>query len=46
MIRYTTRVENNMFYVRFNLSPQDVRCSRNNYTATHKGGGTTSRYGI
>lgn len=46
MIRYTTRVENNMFYVKFNLSPQDVKCSRNNYTAVHKGGGTTSRYGI
>lgn len=38
MIRYKTRVENNKFYVKFELYPQDVKCSRANYTATHKGG--------
>lgn len=46
MIRYTTRVEGDRFIAKFNLSPQDVSCSRGNYTATHKGAGTTSRYGI
>lgn len=46
MIQYTTSIENNLFYVRFNLSPQDVKCSRSNYTAIHKGAGTTSRQGI
>lgn len=46
MIRYTTSIENNLFYVRFNLSPQDVKASRSNYNAVHKGAGTTHRQGI
>lgn len=46
MIKYETSIENNHFYVRFNLSPQDVQCSRGNYTATHRGAGTTDREGI
>lgn len=46
MIRYTTRIQDNKFYVKFDLSPQDVKCSRGNYTAIHKGAGTTSRNGI
>ena len=46
MIRYTTSVENNLFYARFNLSPQDVKAYRSNYTAIHRGSGTTSRQGI
>lgn len=45
MIKYTTSIENNLFYVRFNLSPKDVTCHRSNYTATHKGAGS-SRQGI
>lgn len=46
MIRYKTRVENNKFYVKFELYPQDVKCSRANYTATHKGGTGSYRSGI
>lgn len=46
MIRYSTKINNNKFVVNFDLTPQDVKCSRSNYTAVHKGAGTTSRYGI
>lgn len=46
MISYTTRVEGNKFIAKFDVSPKDVKCSRGNYTAVHKGAGTTSRYGI
>lgn len=45
MIRYDTSIRDNKFYVRFELSPQDVQCSRGNYTAIHKGAGS-SRQGI
>lgn len=46
MITQSSRVENNVFKVTFNFSPKDIRCSRGNYTAVHKGSGTTSRQGI
>lgn len=46
MITYSTKIENNQFKVTWDFSPKDVKCSRGNYTATHKGGGTTSRKGI
>lgn len=46
MIKYSTKIENNKFVVNFDLTPKDIKCSRSNYTATHKGAGTTSRYGI
>lgn len=47
MITHSTRIQDNKCYITFDLTPKDVRCSRGNYTATHKGGsGTTERYGI
>lgn len=46
MISYSTKVENNVFKVTFNFSPKDITCSRSNYTATHRGAGTTARMGI
>lgn len=46
MIKYSTKIENNKFVVNFDLTPKDIKCSRSNYTAIHKGAGTTSRYGI
>lgn len=46
MITHSTRIENNVFKVTFNFTPKDVVCSRGNYTATHKGAGTSSRQGI
>lgn len=46
MINYSTAIVNNRFEVTFDFSPKDIRYSRNNYTATHKGSGTTHRQGI
>lgn len=46
MINYTTAIVNNKFEVTFDFSPKDVTYSRNNYTATHRGNGTSHRQGI
>ena len=46
MIKSSTKIVNNKCVVTFDFTPQDVKYSRSNYTATHKGGGTTSRLGI
>ena len=46
MITYSTKIENNQFKVTWDFTPKDIKCSRGNYTAVHKGGGTTSRKGI
>ena len=46
MIKSSTKISNNKCVVSFNFTPQDIKYSRSNYTATHKGGGTTSRLGI
>lgn len=46
MIKSSTQIVNNKCVVSFDFTPQDVTYSRSNYTATHKGGGTTSRLGI
>ena len=46
MISHRTTTVNNKCRVTFDFTPKDVVCSRGNYTATHVGGGTTSRYGI
>lgn len=52
MISKTTRVENNKFYVDFDVKPKDLKHKRKwnsndkGYTATHVGGGTTKRKGI
>ena len=46
MIKSSQRVVNNTCEITFDFTPQDIQYSRSNYTATHKGGGTTHRYGI
>ena len=43
MIKYKTEIKNNKFYVNFDLTPDNIVCSRNNYTATHKANGTRER---
>lgn len=46
MIKYETRITDNKFYVDFNIIPDNVVCSRGNYTAIHKsnnGQGTGER---
>lgn len=46
MIQKSTAIVNNQCQVTFDFTPQDVRYSRSNYTATHKGAGTSHRQGI
>lgn len=46
MIKYSKAVVNNKCEITFDFTPQDIKYSRSNYTATHKGGGTTARQGI
>ena len=46
MIKSSKAIVSNRCEVTFDFTPQDVKYSRSNYTATHKGGGTTSRQGI
>lgn len=46
MIKSSKAIVSNKCEVTFDFTPQDVKYSRSNYTATHKGGGTTSRLGI
>lgn len=51
MISKTTRIEDNKFYVDFDVRPKDIKhkrqySSEKPYTATHVGGGTTKRKGI
>lgn len=46
MITHSKSVVNNKCQIVFDFTPDDVTYSRNNYTARHKGGGTTSRQGI
>lgn len=46
MIKYSKAIVNNKCEITFDFTPQDVKYSRSNYTATHKGGGTTARQGI
>ena len=46
MIKSSKAIVSNRCEITFDFTPQDVKYSRSNYTATHKGGGTTSRQGI
>lgn len=46
MINYTTAIVNNKFEVTFDFTPDDVRYSRNNYTAVHRASGRTDRQGV
>lgn len=46
MIKSSKATVANKCEVTFDFTPQDIKYSRSNYTATHKGGGTTSRQGI
>ena len=46
MISHKVTTVNNKCRITFDFSPKNVVCSRGNYTATHVGGGTTSRKGI
>lgn len=46
MIKYSKAIVNNRCQITFDFTPQNVKYSRSNYTATHIGGGTTKRRGI
>ena len=47
MISHSMSLEDNKCKIVFDMTPKDVKCSRSNYTATHKGGdGTRDRYNI
>lgn len=46
MINYTTAIVNNKFEVTFDFTPDDVRYSRNNFTAVHRASGRTDRQGV
>lgn len=46
MIKASKAIVSNKCQVTFDFTPQDIKYSRSNYTATHKAGGTTARQGV